>query len=287
VTPPAPDGICPTDPKGMPMSEPDGLTREFETPQPVRLRIEAGSGVIRVDAVDGGRTVVRLRPARGGGDKALDLIRRTTIEHRGDEVIVDVPRAGIGFLRSSPEVDIAVSVPSGSILESTAKSADLRTSGHLDAVRSRSGSGDVSLAHVGEAHVQAGSGDTVLDRADRSVHVETGSGDVRLKHIEGALEVNTASGDVHVDAAGGDVSINTASGDHYVGRVRRGTVKINSASGDVEVAVIEGTAVWLDVTSLTGTVHSTLEGSGPPADGEDAVALHVNTVSGDISLSHG
>ncbi|CAN5890150.1 hypothetical protein BH20ACT6_BH20ACT6_18790 [soil metagenome] len=91
---------------------------------------------------------------------------------------------------------------------------------------------------------------------------------------------------MQVADAGAAVAINTASGDHHVGRVRRGTVKVDSASGDVDITVVEGIPVWLDVTSLSGSVHSALEGSGPPADGEDAVALHVNTASGDISLSH-
>ncbi len=286
------------------MPEQPALTREFDTPRPVHLHIETGGGSVRVDAVETDRTAVRLWPARDGDSKALDLIARTTVDQHGDQIVIDVPTAGAGFLRSSPDVRIAVSVPAGSSLESTTKSADLRTTGRLDRVRATAGSGDVLLDHVGEAKVQSGSGDARVDRADLDVRVETGSGDVlvqlvaggctvstgsgdvRLERADGAVQVNTGSGDVDIDDAGGDVSINTASGDHRVGRVRRGTVKVNSASGDVQVGVVEGTAVWLDVNSLSGTVHTALEGSDPPAEGEDAVALHVNTVSGDISLSH-
>jgi len=90
---------------------------------------------------------------------------------------------------------------------------------------------------------------------------------------------------VSVGDAADDVSISTASGDHHVGRVRRGQVKVDSASGDVHVGVVDGTAVWLDVNSVTGSVHSALEGGEPPAEGEDSVALRVTTVSGDISVS--
>lgn len=292
-----------SDPRGNAMPATEGLTREFDTPDPVRLHVEAGSGAIRVDAAETDRTVVRLRPARDGDEAALDLITRTTVEQRGDQVLVEVPRRGIGFLRSSPELDITVSVPAGSRLESTTDSADVRTTGRLEAVRSKAGSGDVVLDHVGEAHVQAGSGDTELERVDGAMRVQagsgdvtartvtgtcwvgTGSGDVRLHQLDGGAQINTASGDVSVDDVTGDVSISTASGDHHLTKVRRGNVKSNSASGDIHVGVVDGTPVWLDVASLSGSVHSALEGSGPPADGEDSVSLRVNTVSGDISLS--
>jgi len=267
------------------MPDTDDVTK-FSTPAPVLLQIETAGGQVRVDAHDADHTVVRLRPSRAGDDRALDLIANSTVEQRGDRVLVEVPPAGVGFLRSSPDIDITVSLPTGSRLELAAKSADLRTSGLLDAVHVQIGSGDVWLDHVGEAHVQSGSGDTMLAVADRSVRVETGSGDVHLQHVTGALQVSTGSGDVLVDDACADVTIHTASGDHRVGRVRRGTVAMDSASGDVQVTVVEGTPVWLDVTSLSGSVHSALAGSEPPGDGEDAVALHINTVSGDISLAH-
>ncbi|MDQ3324597.1 MAG: DUF4097 domain-containing protein [Actinomycetota bacterium] len=213
------------------MPDTDDVT-EFSTPAPVLLKIDTAGGQVRVDALDADHTVVRLRPSRAGDDRALDLIANSTVEQRGDRVLVEVPPAGVGFLRSSPDIDITVSLPTGSRLELAAKSADLRTSGLLDAVHVQIGSGDVWLDHVGEAHVQSGSGDTMLAVADRSVRVETGSGDVHLQHVTGALQVSTGSGDALVDDVCADVTIHTASGDHRVGRVRRGTVAMDSASGD-------------------------------------------------------
>ncbi len=199
------------------MPDTDDVT-EFSTPAPVLLQIETAGGQVRVEAHDADHTVVRLRPSRAGDDRALDLLANSTVEQRGDRVLVEVPPAGFGFLRSSPDIDITVSLPTGSRLELAAKSADLRTGGLLDAVHVQIGSGDVWLDHVGEAHVQSGSGDTMLAVADRSVRVETGSGDVHLQHVAGALQVSTGSGDVLVDDACADVTVHTASGDHRVGR---------------------------------------------------------------------
>ncbi|MBA3718866.1 MAG: DUF4097 family beta strand repeat protein [Nocardioidaceae bacterium] len=278
-------------------------THEFETTEPVRLRVEAGSGEIRIQASDTDRTTVDIQPATADTEAAYELIARTLVEQRGDQVVVEVPRRGVGFLRRSPALAIAVGLPEGSSIDATADSADLRTTGPLGTVRTRSGSGDVLLDDVVDANVQSGSGETSIDRSAGSIRVQaasgrviartvgdgcwvdTASGDVRVESATGSVQVNTASGDVTVEDADGDVTIDSASGDNHVGRVRRGRVKITSASGDVHIGVVDGTPVWLDVTSLTGTVQSALDGGDPPEEGEDSVALRVNTVSGDITLT--
>jgi len=285
------------------MSDTDELTYGFTTPDPVRLSIEAGAGEVRVDASTTDRTTVILRPRRSGDDTARELIDRTTVVQRGDRIVVKMPRRGIGFMRRAPELEISVAVPTGSSLEIAADSADIRSTGQLGNVRTKSGSGYVQLHHVAEAYVQAGSGDTGIERADAVVRVQagsgdvvvrsaaaacsvtTGSGDVRVEACAGPLQVNSGSGDVSVDEAGEDVSVTTASGGHHVGRVRSGQVKSSSASGDIHVGVLDGTPVWLEVSSLSGSIHSALEGGEPPADDEDSVFLRVTTVSGDISLA--
>lgn len=278
-------------------------THEFVTTEPVRLRVEAGSGEIRINANDTDRTTVDIQPATRDTDAAYELIGRTLVEQRGDQVVVEVPRRGVGFLRRSPALAITVGLPEGSGIDVTADSADLRTAGRLGTVRTRSGSGDVLLGDVADAKVQSGSGDVDIDLASASIRVQTGSGsviartvggacwvatgsgDVRVESATGAVQVSTGSGDISIDDAGDDVTIDSASGNHHVGRVRRGQVKVSSASGDVHVGVVDGTPVWLDVTSITGTVQSALDGSEPPEAGEDSVTLRVNTVSGDITLA--
>ena len=46
-----------------------------------------------------------------------------------------------------------------------------------------------------------------------------------------------------------------------------------------------GVPVWTDVHTVTGTIHSTLEGAGQPEPGADHVELRTTTVSGDIDLT--
>jgi len=281
----------------------DVLTREYRTPTPIRLSVTTGAGSVQVDAVDGDRTVVTITPAAGHSDARQQALAGAVVEQRGDQIVVEVPRRSVGFLGRGSALAISVLVPAGSTAEVFTDSADLRTTGLLGAVHAKSGSGDLVIEHAGEVSTHTGSGNTAVTRADGPVQVRsgsgdvavhaaaggcsvsTGSGDIRVERAEGPVQINTGSGDVTVDDAGSNVAVSTASGDHHLARVRRGQVKASSASGDVHVGVLDGTAVWLDVTTVSGTVHSALDrGEAPPQD-EESVTLRVTTVSGDISLA--
>jgi hypothetical protein len=62
---------------------------------------------------------------------------------------------------------------------------------------------------------------------------------------------------------------------------------VQSVSGDVRVGIGRGTRVWVDATSVSGTLESEL-GLGDHQDGGDeedgVVPLRVKTVSGDVSI---
>ena len=272
---------------------------EFPVTGPVRLRVEFGAGHITIRAAETDRVSVDLR---GDGDSGEALAAETVVEQRGDEVAVEVPRR-TGFLRRSPQLTLNVTLPEGSRVDVRCESADLDATGRLGDTQVKSGSGDTRIERAHELTVQSGSGDVSVGVTDgfatltagsgditaRSItgpgRVSTGSGDIRLERADGPLQANSGSGDVQVDAAEGDVTANTASGDQYVRRVARGRIKLTSASGDIHVGVVDGTPVWLDVNTLSGSVTSALSGGEPPVDGEDAVELRVDTVSGDISLA--
>jgi hypothetical protein len=77
----------------------------------------------------------------------------------------------------------------------------------------------------------------------------------------------------------------TGSGDLVVGTARRGKFSMKGASGDVRIGIPAGTPVWTDLSTVTGAIHSNLEGVGQPAEGADHVELRVKNVSGDIVLN--
>ncbi|MGH3499015.1 MAG: DUF4097 family beta strand repeat-containing protein [Nocardioidaceae bacterium] len=277
---------------------------EFNTPEPVNIRIEFGAGDITIDARETSTTHVELTADRED-EASARLVAETRIEQRGGDIVVEVPRHSSSFMRRSPSLTLRMVVPAASSLEAKTGSADLRTAGELSAARVGSGSGDIELDVVtGDAEVKTGSGDVRVEQVEGDVRINTGSGDVDLRQGGGSVTVSTASGDARVDSAkgrvqantasgdvqlgdvGGDVNVNTASGDMQIGRVSQGRLKANSASGDVHVGVAHGTAAWLDVHTVSGSVRSSLDGGEAPAEGELSVELRVNTVSGDISITH-
>ena len=66
-------------------------------------------------------------------------------------------------------------------------------------------------------------------------------------------------------------------------------MNVRAISGDVEVGVREGLGVWMDVSSTSGDVRSSLE-AGRRDDVDPAppeLELTLSTVAGDITIGHG
>lgn len=265
----------------------------FETLRPVSLYVELGKGSVEVEATDTTESHVTIT-----GRDADHVV----VDQDGDEISIVAPRQRTGFLSGDPTVHVVVSVPTGSDLAVKTGSADVTTTGSLGSARVRSGSGDVSLETVdvatvetgsGEVHlgsvggdlrVKSGSGDVHVGRAASALSVSTGSGDVEVGATAGPTLVKTGSGDLKVTEAGSDVSLSTGSGDLVVTRAVRGRFTVKGASGDVRIGIPGGIPVWTDISTLTGRIHSTLEGAGQPEEGADHVEVRAVTVSGDVLL---
>jgi len=194
-------------------------------------------------------------------------------------------------------------MPWNSRLTTKLGSADLRVTGGLGGAMLRTGSGDITIETVhGEVHVESGSGDLAIEEVTGPLEVKSGSGDVRLQRLHGPGRVATGSGDVSIGSADesvqvrsgsgdmrlreaqDDVSLNTASGDLVVDVLHRGQLTAKNVSGDIRVGIPGGVPVWTDISSVTGSVRSDLEGGGEPAEDQDYIELRARTVSGDVYL---
>lgn len=266
----------------------------FETPEPVELYVGIGSGSVTVEAVDTTETLVEI-----GGRDAGDV----TVARDGRRIDVVGPRQRSGFLGGDHRLDVRVALPLESELSIRTGSADITVSGTVGATEARTGSGDIRTDDVagpalfesgsgqvtvgvanGELRIKSGSGDVRVRHAEAAVAVSTGSGDVAIGCNNGPVAVKTGSGDLAVDEARTDVSLSTGSGDLTVRTARRGRFLVTGASGDVRVGIPAGTPVWTDISTVSGSIRSTLEGVGEPARGVDHVELRAKTVSGDIVL---
>jgi len=271
------------------MTEPSaGRTESFPTPTPVTLRV-------RHDV--GGRVIVSAQPGlassevtlvpRPGDTGALRLVERANVVLASEDLlVVDVPSGGP--LRRTPEVDVRVSVPAGSSMVLESGGADLTVRGPVGLARVSTGSGDVTLDDVdGDLVVTTGSGDQRIGRAGGGARLHTGSGDISVAALAGDSDLKSASGDVRIVEAAGTVTVRTASGDIRLEVAGAGRVELRSASGDLSVGVRAGVPTWLDLSSLSGRVHSglaPLPGSPPAADGE-SLSLRAGTLSGDVVVA--
>ena len=270
------------------------MQKTFSTPEPVSMHVELGSGNLVVHTDDMGETVVKVN-----GRDADNCV----VEQRGDEIVVLAKQRGGGLFGSSRELTVHVSMPDDSRLSTKLGSADVVVQGRLGEARLRTGSGDVRVDVIAAAaFVETGSGDVSIDRVAGPLEVKSGSGDVFLEDLGGPANLATGSGDVQVTTARGplqvksgsgdlrvrqafeDVALSTASGNLAVDRLQRGQVVAKNVSGDIRVGIPGGVPVWTDISSMTGSVRSNLDGVGEPSEGQEFIELRAKTVSGDISL---
>jgi DUF4097 and DUF4098 domain-containing protein YvlB len=114
--------------------------------------------------------------------------------------------------------------------------------------------------------------------------VQTASGRISIRHATGDVMTRTASGNIAIGVADASVTARTASGQVRVLSITRGRGDLNSVSGDIEVRVVPGTGVFLDLASVTGRVTSDLA-SFDQEDGDAELQLVCRTVSGSLHVA--
>lgn len=268
---------------------------QFETPEPVALYAEIGSGQVDVTATDTAESRVEIT-GRHADEVDVTLA--------GRDLRIIAPKRRTGFFGNDDSLFVTVTVPTGSDLVARTGSADLGVVGALSSAHVKTGSGDVRLdVLAGSATVQTGSGDVEIEEARGDTQVKCGSGDVAVRRGGSALAVSTGSGDVEVGSNQGpaviktgsgdvrvvdavtDLTMTTGSGDLQIDTARAGRFVAKGASGSVHVGIPAGTPVWTDISTVSGRIHSNVESAGEPADGADHVELRATTVSGDVILS--
>jgi DUF4097 and DUF4098 domain-containing protein YvlB len=266
----------------------------FETPEPVALYVEIGSGQVDITATDTTTSTVQIT-GRHADEVEVHL--------EGRHLRVVAPRHHGGFLGNDASLFVTVTVPTGSDLTARTGSADLGVVGEVAATHVKTGSGDVRLDTTSrEATVETGSGDVEIELTRGATRVKCGSGDVQVRAAEAELAISTGSGDVGIGSNTGpvvvktgsgdvrvmdstaDVALATGSGDLQIENARRGKFSAKGASGSVHVGIPTGTPVWTDVSTVSGRIHNAVEGVGEPAEGADHVELRATTVSGDVVL---
>jgi DUF4097 and DUF4098 domain-containing protein YvlB len=261
----------------------------FETPGHVALRISLSGGEVDIDTAEGGRVDVELLPLRDN-DVTREAIQDARVEmtERGGsyEVVVDVKRRSGFSIGRGAKVGIRIRCPEGSDASVRSDSADVEARGPLGDVDIKSASGDVSVESTGTLRTDSASGDVRAGDVAGSAEVRTASGDVILRRAGGPLSAHLVSGDLIVDDAAAGLLVQTVSGDVIARSVGGGDIRVQAVSGDVHLAVKPGERLYVDASSVSGTLSSELGlDDAPPADSATPVKeLRVRTISGDLEI---
>jgi DUF4097 and DUF4098 domain-containing protein YvlB len=254
---------------------------EFPGSDPIDVFVDLAAGRVALDAGTVSATTVTVAPSgfSRNAEKMMDDIRVTFEDGRLE---VAGPRRS-GLIRGHAAFNVTITLPEGSRCRARTASADITCEGDLAELDAHAASGGVTAASVtGYLKVETASGDVRLSKAGPA-EIQTASGDVRLTSAHGDVSVRTASGDVNISSAAGSVTATTASGDVRLGSVATGSTQVSTAAGDTTVGVATGIGVYLDLASVTGSVTSQLDETGP----SDDVALEVRcrSVTGDIRIT--
>jgi DUF4097 and DUF4098 domain-containing protein YvlB len=260
---------------------------DFGSEDAVEISIDDwGSGSIVVAGEPTSTVTVEVVPSHRGAD-IDELLAQVRVSFEDGQLYIKGPRAAT--FRRKKGLDLTISAPEGSSCAAKTISADLSCVGELSVVSFQTASGDLTAASVADGiTVRSASGDVLLDRVGGTVSIHTASGDVQATRVDGDVRINAASGDIKIGSCGGAVAIHTASGDVHLDAVGAGRVELVSASGDLEIGVLPGFGVYMDLASNSGDIRSDLDASdGSEADDESAAALQIScrTLSGDIRIT--
>ncbi|MFE5759307.1 DUF4097 domain-containing protein [Streptomyces massasporeus] len=272
----------------------------FDTPEPISATAHVEAGSIQFTAGDRADTVVEVHPRDPKKDLDVRAADQTEVTYAGGALTVRTPKSGL-FGRTGT-VDVTVELPTGSHVDTTGSWTQVLGEGRLGEVRVKTSSGDVRFDATGPLKLTASHGSITVDRVDGAAEITTSSGSLRvglvdgpavLKNSHGTTTVDVATGELRVSGANGDIEIRraedavtatTAHGTLRVGEVARGTVQLETSYGAIDIGVREGTAAWLDVSSVSGQVRNTLTTSEVPEKSEDTVRVRARTKHGNIDI---
>lgn len=275
----------------------------YDTPRPIAVSIDIPIGDVRISGSDRADTVVDVRPSDEHSDEDVRAAEQTRVELADDRLTVEGPRA-MGWLRRARggSVDVTIELPAGSHVDGALGVGAFTCDGRLGDCRLRTGVGDVRVGRAGAVELKTGTGAVHVDVATGHAEVAAGSGDVRLRELDrtgvvkgansdvwvgsvaGDLRVSVANGSISVDRAETNVGAKTATGDVRVGEVARGSVVLETHAGDLDIGIRQGTAAWLDVRSLTGSVRNSLDAAGEPEPSAPTVEVRARTTVGDVAI---
>lgn len=233
------------------------VTRTFDTPRPVSLRVDQVAGRLEVRAGDRRTTEVRVSALDPDDGTATEYAAAVAIDLDGDAVRVALPH-GHPMRRQHPQVLTRVDLPAGSDVVLRSAATTLTTGGALGDVAVKSASGSVEVDRAASVTVRTAAGDVEVGEVAGRVSVKSASSRVSVGSAHG-LEVKGAAGEVHAVRLTGDVVVQTAAGRVRIDALGAGKARVEGKLADIEIGVVAGIDVRLDLSAGIGVVDCELD----------------------------
>jgi DUF4097 and DUF4098 domain-containing protein YvlB len=254
----------------------------FSDVSAVDVSVVTRSGDVTLHAIDGDTLEVTLSADSSKNEYLLETAQISFDADNKHLVIRTQPNGSDGSSRSfgkmakkswfdfgGSDLDVFVTLPTGSSLSVKTISGDVSIHG---AVR------DVGVSSI--------SGDVSANGSCDALEVKTTSGDVTTGKVRDKLKCRSVSGDVKCLGAAATTDINSASGDINLWANQPGDINVKSVSGDVKIRVARGLVVDINGNSVSGDLGTNidLDSSADGVSDEEVIAIKITTVSGDIRV---
>jgi DUF4097 and DUF4098 domain-containing protein YvlB len=274
----------------------------FATPEPITATLDFSVADVRIVAGERAETTVEVEPADPGDNEDVKAAAKTRVEFADGQLLVKGPKYTTKLWGKGGVLHVVIELPAGSRVKGTSSMGDFRVSGRVGDSRFKTSMGNIDLGETARLEANTAMGDVSVGRATGHAEAGTGSGELRIREIDGTavlknsngetrvgevtgdLRVSTANGDILVDVAHAGVNAKTAAGDIRIGQVVRDAVVLETAVGEIEVGIREGSAAWLVLNTVTGTVHNSLSAADGPGQTDETVEVRARSTTGDIVI---
>jgi DUF4097 and DUF4098 domain-containing protein YvlB len=276
-------------------------TQRFTAAGPIAVAIDAQVANIELAVGNPGTVTAWISPKRPHNRTDQLVAQQTLVTMVNGQLTIRTPRRWQAYTPwgGYEAVAIKVEVPPGSSLHAKVGAGAIAVQGEMGAVVARTGAGRIDVAAATDLDARTGAGDMTATRVGGTVRARTANGDITVGVADGEAHLQTANGTVELGRVGGMARCFSGNGRVTVGRVEAGAhirvangriimgalaggeVTASTGRGQIDLGVVPGVAVKLDLAG-SGTVTSELGSTDGPSQGQPTATVHARTGFGDI-----
>jgi len=217
------------------------------------LRIDCGSGYLKVQGVDGLEQieVAAVLDVRGIADSELAAFKKEYVTLKlektaGQAELTAKIESGFSLAalfgdHHDARIDLDIRVPRRLALAIDDGSGNVEIRDCDGNLKLEDGSGDISLTNIrGRVSIDDGSGDIILAKINGMLQIEDGSGDIELNDAGNDVDIEDGSGQIRLNRVLGSVTVDDGSGDIVIDGVEKDVTIDEAGSGDVEIRNVKG-----------------------------------------------